>query len=102
MRSAVGTSPWSGRATALAVVVGVLLLSGCAGIPSSGPVHQAAALVGERDEPFTRIIAPGPIPNMTQQQIVEGFLTASASFDDNHAVARQFLTSDGSRGWNAD
>ena len=92
----------TGRALSAVCALGVLLLTGCAGIPSSGPVHEAGNVVDERGEPFTRIIAAGPVANMTQQQIVAGFLQASASFDDNHAVARQFLTGERARDWNAD
>ena len=90
------------RAGAVVGALGVLLLTGCAGIPSSGPVHQAGAVVDERDDPFTRIIAYGPVPGMTKTQVVQGFLSASASFDGNHAVARQFLTPARARDWNAD
>jgi Lipoprotein LpqB beta-propeller domain/Sporulation and spore germination len=90
------------RAAAALCLVGALVLTGCAGIPSSGPVHQAGTVVDERDDPFTRIIASGPVPNMKPTDLVAGFLRASASFDDNHAVARQYLTSDRARDWNAD
>ncbi len=90
------------RAAAVVGALGALVLTGCAGIPSSGPVHQAGTVVDERDDPFTRIIAYGPVPGMNKQQVVQGFLSASASFDDNHAVARQFLTSARARDWNAD
>jgi Lipoprotein LpqB beta-propeller domain/Sporulation and spore germination len=89
-------------ASALVLVVAGGLLSGCVGIPSSGPVHQGGAIVESNDDPFTRIVAQPPVPGMTAQQEVEGFLHASASFDDDHAVARMFLTTDAARAWNAD
>jgi hypothetical protein len=77
----------------------VALVAGCAGIPTSGPVHQAGQLNGVGDEPFTRIVAAGPAEGADPDAILTGFLAASASFDDDHAVARQFLTANASRTW---
>jgi hypothetical protein len=84
------------------VVLGSLLLTACVGIPTSGPVHQGVGVTNERDEPFTRVIAQPPRPGMKPDQIVQGFLFASGSFDDDHAAARLFLTSDAAAHWNAD
>jgi hypothetical protein len=84
------------------VVLGSLLLTACVGIPTSGPVHQGVGVPNERDEPFTRVIAQPPRPGMKPDQIVQGFLFASGSFDDDHAAARLFLTSDAANRWNAD
>jgi Lipoprotein LpqB beta-propeller domain/Sporulation and spore germination len=39
---------------------------------------------------------------MTQQQIVDGFLRASASFDDDHAVARMYLAPETASAWDPD
>ncbi len=97
-----GRRPRVGGRVAAVAVLGALTLSACAGIPSSGPVHEAGTIVDERDDPFTRIIAAGPVKGMSPEQIVEGFVKASASFDDNHAVARQFLTTQAARAWHAD
>ena len=77
-----------------------LALAGCAGIPTSGPVRQGAAIVAQQEEPNTRSIGQPPRDGASQLQIVEGFLHASASFDDDHAVARLFLTPDAAKTWN--
>jgi hypothetical protein len=85
-----------------AATVGLVaaLLAGCAGIPTSGPVHEAGQLNGVGDEPFTRIVALGPAEGADQTSIVGGFLGAAASFDDNHAIARSYLTPEAARSWN--
>ena len=75
------------------------MLTGCASIPTSGPVEQRGEVRTERDDPFVRVLAKGPADGMTQTQIVEGFLRASASFDDDHAVARLFLAPEAVSAW---
>ena len=86
--------------TAALVTVGVLVLSGCAGIPTSGPVHTGAAVVVGQDQPVTQSIAQPPRPGADPQHIVQGFIFSSASFDSDHAVARQYLTPDVAKSWN--
>ena len=49
-----------------------------------------------------RVLAKGPIDGMTPEQVLKGFLRASAAFDDDHAVARQFLTTDTATRWDAE
>ena len=86
-----------------ATAVVALCLAACSGIPTSGPIHAGDAIGVERDgadEPGTRVLPQSPRPGASQQQIIEGFLNASASFDNDHAVAREFLTSDASKTWN--
>jgi len=93
----------AGRRSSLAALVACasVLLTACWGIPSSGPVHDAGQVTGVGDDPFTRIFPAPPADGAKPKDIVAGFLTASASFDDNHAVAREFLTQDAARSWNA-
>lgn len=67
------------------------LLAGCAEIPTTGPVRQGAEVGGQRDVPFIRVIARPPRPGLSEQGVVAGFLEASASFDNDHAVARAYL-----------
>jgi hypothetical protein len=83
------------------------LLAGCATVPSSltaqvptqGPIQQGEQVGVDREDQFIRVIARGPREGMSETQVVQGFLDASASFDDNHAVARQFLTRAASTSW---
>ena len=90
-----------------AFVVGVVLLTSCSGIPASmsaqvptsGPIEQGEQIGVQREDQFIRVIAREPRPGMTPEQVVQGFLDASASFDDDHAVARQYLTPSASETW---
>ena len=91
-------------------VVAVLvagLVAGCgttpsalvANVPTRGPIEQGEQIAAPSDEQFIRVIARGPQPGMTVPQIVRGFIDASASFDGDHAVARQYLTEQASERW---
>jgi hypothetical protein len=79
------------RLTALTAVLG--LLAGCASMPTGGrvtsgrPAEQAQPF----DDPYVRIVPVRPGRDWLPYQIVNGFLSASASFDDRHAMAREYL-----------
>ncbi|MES9543081.1 LpqB family beta-propeller domain-containing protein [Actinomadura sp. NPDC000600] len=96
-------SPCAGtrRITRL-LVVAVLVLggAGCANVPSGGQVVSGRPPErAERvDDPYVRLIPVKPRPEWGPDQIVSGFLAASASFDDGHRVAKQYLS--GQTSWN--
>ena len=69
------------RLLAVAAAVGALLLTGCAGIPSSGPVRVGDQVRADRTEPFTRVLPASPAKGASPLEIVNGFLTANASSD---------------------
>lgn len=75
------------------------LLAGCAAIPTSGPVREGPPIAGDPSGQVIRVIARPPSAGMTPTQIVRGFLDASASFEGDHSVARQYLTPLASRTW---
>ncbi|WP_233525890.1 LpqB family beta-propeller domain-containing protein [Actinomadura spongiicola] len=82
------------------LAVAGLVLGGCATVPSGGQVVTGKpAERSERvDDPYVRLIPVNPRPEWGPAQIVSGFLAASASFDDDHKVAKLYL---GARtGWN--
>ena len=96
----------------VALAASAVLLSGCgsiasvpqaftAQVPTSGPIQQGAQVTGSNVDQFIRVIARPPSPGMTATQVVQGFLEASASFDGNHAVAREYLTAQASERWNS-
>ena len=76
-----------------------IVLAGCATIPTSGPVVEGPRLEGDSSDQIIRVIARPPQPGMTPAQVVTGFVQASASFDDDHAVARQYLTPEAAAAW---
>lgn len=87
-----------------AVLAGVIAASvaGCVAIPDGGPVMSDPVTQGvnAQNQPYPQLIPKPPVPGGSPQDIVRGFLTASASFVDGKQVARDFLTPAASRAWN--
>ncbi|SRR5258708_4855705 len=87
-------------ATAFAVVV---TAGGCATVPTSGAVRQlgGAAQAGvSQEQVYSQPIPVGPGPGWPASDIVAGFLAASASFANHHAVAREYLDPTTRSTWN--
>ncbi|MBU4214628.1 MAG: hypothetical protein KJ792_08240 [Actinobacteria bacterium] len=85
------------RAVGLVLVL-VAVLSGCAGIPTSGQVNAGDVEVDDA----TGVVAlpEGPQPGATPRAIVEGFMLAgSAGLSGDFSVARQFLAGDVAQSW---
>jgi hypothetical protein len=78
-----------------------LLVTGCAAIPTSGAVQEGAEVQAAAEDPFIRVLPRPPAEGLGPVDVVRGFLTASASFENDHAVARLYLTSDASSRWDA-
>jgi len=85
------------RRLATGFIVGILavapMLSACGGLPTGSAVRQGSPVGGAAPQPV-RVQPDGPAAGGTPEQIVRGFLRASASagFDDDHAIARLFFT----------
>jgi hypothetical protein len=83
------------RTPAYLIVVAVLVCAGCATVPTGGrvvtgrPTERAEPI----DDPYVRMIPVPPGKDWTPDRIVQGFLAASAGFDDQHKVARRYLAS---------
>ena len=89
-----------GRGAAAAVAVAVTV-AGCAGVPTSGAVQQFGGADGaNQQQNYIQPIPEPPGQGWTPQEIVDGFLAASASFAGNHAVAREYLDSSAQSDWN--
>ena len=86
-------------ATAVAMLVCAPVLVACVTIPTSGPVQQGIEVGIAPSDQVIRVIARPPVPYMTPTEIVSGFLQASASFEDDHAVARLYLTPEAALTW---
>jgi hypothetical protein len=87
-----GLVPGRWRGTAAAGVA-ALLLSACATVPDSGSVQagKVAVTTSGQSQGYLQLIPMLPKPGWTPKQVVLGFLTACASFANNHAVARAYL-----------
>ena len=88
----------------LRLVGGALVLSlavtACASLPTSGIVRNTSLQgSGAQAQPGVQVVPVPPGRNWGQIDIVMGFLAASASFDDDYAVARKYLTTGLSRWW---
>jgi hypothetical protein len=85
---------------ALGLVV-ALLLAGCGGLTTSGPV-QPGLEVGSGNPPVLGVNPPGPSAGATQDSIVRGFVRAGAASDAAYDNARAFLTTQMSDRWKPD
>ncbi|SDD56834.1 Sporulation and spore germination [Sanguibacter gelidistatuariae] len=80
--------------------VGLLVgaLTGCAAIPSSGPVERRDVTISELGPIFPQ--SYGPTSGASPQEIVQGFLSAQAvGINDDWATAREFLSPRGGAAW---
>lgn len=92
-----GPARWSRGLVALLAACLLVLLTGCVDLPRRGPVEGGPAQAAP--DPAFRFLAEGPPPGASPEQVVEGFLRASAAFDDDSATARLFLTPRAARSW---
>jgi hypothetical protein len=84
---------------ALAAVL-LAVLAACGGsMPDSGQAG-AGREIGDVSADPLRVVPEGPAPGAEPAAVVSGFLRAGAGFDDDHAVARTFLTAQASSVWN--
>lgn len=75
------------------------LTSGCASVPTSGPVARVSADPG-RINPGVEIAPAPPGRNASPGEVVEGFLHAMASWQPEYRVARTYLTDGANLTWN--
>jgi hypothetical protein len=77
---------------ALAAALAGTLLAACAQVPTSGPVREGSDLRLERPNVAVPFIAERPTRGASAEDIVRGFLRASADFRNDHAIARLYLS----------
>ncbi|TAM67505.1 MAG: hypothetical protein EPN48_12740 [Microbacteriaceae bacterium] len=89
----------------LAVLTALLAiaLTGCATIPTSGPVEQGLPVQGQ-DAGFGPVdyLPSGPANGASQKDILRGFVDAAVSPQNGYAVAQEFLTAKFASSWNPD
>jgi hypothetical protein len=79
----------------------VVSVAGCVGMPSNGPAEEFSASP-QSSAPAVNLIGSvplGPQPGENPSQIVQGFLTAAASYP-TYSVAQQYLTGPAVKRWN--
>jgi hypothetical protein len=74
-------------------------LSGCATVPTSGPIQQGPVIDSGESTQFIRVIAAPPSSGAEPEEIVRGFLEANASLEQDHAIARRYLTEQAAASW---
>ena len=78
----------------------ILILSGCAAIPTAGPIEIIENNVTQQDTNAVRVIAKPPTVRMNAVQIASGFVAANVSTFGDFEVARKYLTPSASNVWN--
>jgi len=77
-----------------------IVLAACAGMPTSGPVTVGLGSGDVDDDVDLSFLATGPQKGAGPEQIVQGFLAAGTSPQDNWAVAKEFLAPPLRETWN--
>lgn len=86
------------RSRSFVAVLLVVLLAGCAGVPTSGPVeHHTPQSNGLGSD--VRVDPLPPADGASQLLVVEGFLHAMSVYQAGYTVARQYLTEAASQAW---
>lgn len=78
----------------------VVLLTGCAQLPTSGPVSSGPVVEVGGSEDFAFYTPSGPELDADQTEIVSGFINAHIGPQNDYAIAREFLTEEFSAAWN--
>ncbi|MDE9367724.1 LpqB family beta-propeller domain-containing protein [Luteipulveratus sp. YIM 133132] len=86
----------------LVLLLAVLTLTGCAGLPDHSEVSQRMAIGEPRTEPQSDVRPEGPTPGATPAQVAAGFLYAHIGLEDRFATAQEFLTARAVQTWNPD
>lgn len=86
------------RAERIALMLLLVVLTGCAAVPTTGPVlHYQPAQAGASNG--VQVAPLPPVDGATQLLIVEGFLHAMSTNDGDYRVARQYLTTEAAGRW---
>lgn len=92
-------APMSAAVALLLVTVLLVALTGCTGIPTSGPVVAGKPITAEVDTGVD-FLPTGPSVGATPREILAGFIAAATGPKDKYAVARQFLSRGFAAQWN--
>jgi len=77
-----------------------LVISGCADVPTSSAIKEGSLIGTVAEGSIVRVIAARPQIGMNPEQIVNGFLNAAASIENDYAIAREYLIPEIRNIWN--
>lgn len=83
----------------IGILVAVLAMAGCSGLPTSGPPNPGLTVGEDGQEQVFILIASDPQPGDSPEQIVRGFLEASVTPTSNWDTAQKYLTDDFRSTW---
>ncbi|MFJ5860545.1 LpqB family beta-propeller domain-containing protein [Pseudarthrobacter sp. NPDC092439] len=96
-----GPAPRQAPLVAFMLVLLVLVLPGCARIPTSGPVGKSSE--GSAGNVSAPVFLPAaPQQGAAPEAIIDYFYRAGSGYEDDYAVARQYLTQASSVSWRPD
>lgn len=88
-----------------AALLGAAVTAGCVSMPTGGPVLSYPVTQGTdaQSQPYVQVVPQPPRPGWSPAEIVEGFLSASASFGDYRGIVNDYLAPGyhWSRSWSA-
>ncbi|WP_133162881.1 LpqB family beta-propeller domain-containing protein [Arthrobacter glacialis] len=87
---------------AMAVVVLLLAVAGCATIPTDGPVGKSDPLSPRDNSVNIDFQQFGPVDGAAQESIIRGFIESGTGISDDFQVARQYLTPGLAQSWAPD
>jgi hypothetical protein len=87
------------RARVLLVAVLAVLGGACVSVPTDGPVVEGRSEGDPVAPPNVAVLPSGPRPGDEPEAIVEGFLSAMASYEPGYPTAREYLTPEASSRW---
>ena len=73
------------------IVLMSLALVACGNIPKNSSIQEGSILGSVPEGSIVRVIASTPQEGMTPEEIVSGFLNASASSENDFKIAREYL-----------
>lgn len=86
---------------ALILVLSVLTLAGCVGIPTSGGV-MTGGIIDDQGDPDLIVLPSAPRAGSSQEDILTDFMRAMRGPQSGYAIARQYLSVDIADSWNPD
>jgi hypothetical protein len=78
----------------LAALTAVLMLAGCAQLPTSSQVQRGPELSGDIPGDYLYYSPTGPIAGASREEIIQGFLNAATAPQNDYSIAREYLTAD--------